>query len=245
MSHFEVVVIGIDCAVQHKKTGLAFGRSDGEKMIVEEVRMGNDPTPAALVCGWLENAERALIALDAPLGWPFPLGPTVSEHLAGHGIGPESNQLFRRATDKMIWKVYGKLPLEVGADRIARTAVAALKFLDEVRQRTGKDIPLAWNADFQACGAIEVYPAATLRAHGIGRSGYKPPDAREERLEILQNLKGLIELEVEESEVISSSDTLDAVLCLLAAQDFLKGNCIPPEDDKLAAKEGWIWVRGK
>ena len=34
----------------------------------------------------------------------------------------------------------------------------------------------------------------------------------------------------------------DAVVCLLAAKDFLAGRAVPPPDAELAATEGWIWA---
>jgi hypothetical protein len=40
-----------------------------------------------------------------------------------------------------------------------------------------------------------------------------------------------------------SDDVLDAVICLLAAQDFLLGDALPPLDQALAEREGWIWAR--
>jgi hypothetical protein len=39
-----------------------------------------------------------------------------------------------------------------------------------------------------------------------------------------------------------NSDALDAVICVLAAQDFLQGRAMPPENLELAQHEGWIWA---
>ena len=64
--------------------------------------------------------------------------------------------------------------------------------------------------------AVEVYPAATLRAHSINAKGYK----RRSNL----------------------ADALDAVVCLAAGADFLRGLAMPPADLSLAKQEGWIWV---
>ena len=56
-----------------------------------------------------------------------------------------------------------KTPLDVGADRIARTAYAALHLLGSVRVQLHLSIPLAWApTDISVVAAIEVYPAATL-----------------------------------------------------------------------------------
>ena len=42
------------------------------------------------------------------------------------------------------------------------------------------------------------------------------------------------------------SDVLDAIVCVLAGQDFLTNKAQPPAAESLdvARKEGWIWVRG-
>lgn len=68
----------------------------------------------------------------------------------------------------------GKQTLDVGADRIARTARSALDILEQIRQLTGLPIDLAWQPDFAArVAAIEVYPAGTLRARQLPCTGYK------------------------------------------------------------------------
>jgi hypothetical protein len=41
----------------------------------------------------------------------------------------------------------------------------------------------------------------------------------------------------------ASADVLDAVVCMLAARDFLVGEAMPPVDRNLAEIEGWIWTR--
>ena len=90
--------------------------------------------------------------------------------------------------------------------------------------------------------AIEVYPAATLLAHGVRASGYKQPSQVAERREILSALVGTLEMKTEVSLLETSADALDAVVCLLAAKDFLDGRAVGPLDQPLAEIEGWIWV---
>jgi hypothetical protein len=88
------------------------------------------------------------------------------QRLSYAALGKEPNELFRRATDDDIKLRLGKRPLDVGADRIARTAAAALKLLDRLRRETGRPIPLAWTPDEDPTWrAIEVYPVATRIAH--------------------------------------------------------------------------------
>ncbi len=44
-------------------------------------------------------------------------------------------------------------------------------------------------------------------------------------------------------KMIGSGDILDAVVCLLAARDFMLGEAMPPVNRSLAEIEGWIWTR--
>jgi hypothetical protein len=153
------------------------------------------------------------------------------------------NEMFRRETDRFVQRTVGKTPLDVGADRIARTAHAALGMLDKLRRETRKEIPLAWNPELVSeIEAIEVYPAATLSAHGFRSTGYKKPESRAAREEIMSQLTHVLTPPADKSKMLNSADALDAVVCLLAAKDFLDGSAMAPEDLDLAHREGWIWV---
>jgi hypothetical protein len=80
-------LIGIDCATAPERTGLARGHLDGVRVVVSEARTGDRRSdPAEVVAGWLRAFPRALIALDAPLGWPRGLSSALSEHYAGSAI---------------------------------------------------------------------------------------------------------------------------------------------------------------
>ena len=247
-------VIGIDCATDSRKVGLALGCFAAGELVVTEAQCGG-ATPEDLlgtVYGWLDPGTRFLLALDAPLGWPHALGKALATHSAGQKMDveacdsqDEANLLFRRKTDREVTVRCGKRPLDVGADRIARTAHAALRLLDELRTRD--PIPLAWSPDFlDRRAAIEVYPAATLTARGIGCSSYKgnSPNDRAERQKILQSLREHLTLQVNAEELLNDADVLDAVVCTLAAADFLRGHAHPPDpdDDPIVRKEGWIWT---
>jgi hypothetical protein len=132
----------------------------------------------------------------------------------------------------------------VGADRIARTAHAALRLLAAIRERTGYPIPLAWIPAFDGpVAAIEVYPAATLKATGIRASGYKKPRNKAERREIVRVIRGRIHVSEDVAEVLcGNADVLDAAICSLAGLDFIRGKAFTPEDWDEAVREGWIWV---
>jgi predicted nuclease with RNAse H fold len=187
----------------------------------------------------LKKASRALIAIDAPLGWPAAMSVTLVDHQAGGRIGIEPDRLFHRATDDFVSSRLGKRPLEVGANLIARTAHSALRVLAKLREQTEHAIPLTWDPAIEGIAAIEVYPAASLIAWGCALAKYKE-DARA-REDIAQRLAARIAGIAERA--LDPVDAFDACLCLLAAQDFLEGMAWPPEDRERAIKEGWIWVR--
>ena len=94
--------------------------------------------------------------------------------------------------------------------------------------------------------AIEVYPAATLKVHNIISIGYKGKDGENNRIAILDKLKNLIELSDDDMGLMVNNDNaLDAVVCVLAAVDFIKQDVIEPDKSqmKYIKKEGWIWVK--
>jgi hypothetical protein len=125
-------------------------------------------------------------------------------------------------------------PLEVGANFISRTAVAALALLEKLRDEHGHPIPLAWNpAELERVSAIEVYPAATRLAHGSeGRGGS------------LEGLEQALDLTALGGRLPASADAVDALVCVIAAADFLRGRALGPgpADWLSAQQEGWIWT---
>ena len=244
------VIIGVDCATDPKRTGIARALYQDGVMHLQAALAGRDANYLVdTLAGWMEDAERVLLCLDAPLGWPLPLGEQLAGHQAGELLIGDGNNLFRRETDRRIRKYTGKVPLDVGADRIARTAHAALKLLDRLRDRTGFEIPLAWEPGFETrAAAIEVYPAGTLAAlevPGLPSSRYKGRENEALRCEMLDKLPDYFVPEAVKNKLGIQDDVFDAVLCTLAGRHFLDGVCHQPEDLPLAKKEGWIWVTTK
>lgn len=242
-----VHIIGIDCSTNPRKLGIAKGVFVDGQLSVTEVAT-KQTNHVQIISSWLKDSPRALIALDAPLGWPQAMGVNLVSHKAGVLIDVESNTMFRRHTDSFVKQKLNKQPLDVGANLIARTALFALKLLDSIRKETGMPIPLAWSPQFtDTCVAIEVYPAATLEARDISSSGYKKPEKPEPRKEILRLLEGEFQVECNEHTIVANDDNLDAVLCLLAAVDFLRGETYAPAPDMMntVENESWIWVKRK
>jgi len=241
-----MIVIGVDCATNENKMGLALGSVDNKKTTILRVSVGGENEPVVdLIERWLLEGQPALLALDSPLGWPRKLAQELLDHSAGMPLKVSPDHLFSRLTDHIVKETIAKRPLEVGADRIARTAHSALKLLQSLREKTGLAIPLAWERDDvrETC-AIEVYPAATLAARRISVQGYKKPKARDERLKLIELISNHLEIATLREQLESSSDAIDAVVCVLAASDFLLGKCLQPKskDEETARKEGWIWV---
>jgi predicted RNase H-like nuclease len=239
------MIVGIDCATEDSRVGLALAdRSNRRTTIRRATICARESSAADTVADWIRGATvPVLLAIDAPLGWPIDMGRQLVDHRAGQTIEVEPNLLFRRATDRFIQATLGKTPLDIGADRIARTAHAALRLLGNLRKALALPIPLAWTADCVGVSSVEVYPAATLTANGLRSSGYKKPVQQAERTEIVRSLSSWIDCKCCFDDLRGNADVLDAAVCVLAAVDFLEGEAIAPSDPALAAHEGWIWTR--
>lgn len=241
------IVVGVDCATEEERIGLAYGVvDDAGELRLRRATLGTaGESAAATVAGWIEGASKYVVALDAPLGWPSALASALGQHRAGEAIHEEPERLFRRDTDRFVQRELGKLPLAVGADRIARTARAALDLLAQIRARSQQALPLAW-APGRDCGVIEVYPAATLLSRGIAGTGYKVATAagRKTRAAILDRLQPELHTDINRTLLLENDDLLDAMICAVGAADFARGQALGPEDHERAAREGWIWLRG-
>jgi hypothetical protein len=243
-----VLLIGVDCATDDSKVGVARGHGDDRFVTVEDVLVcGKEWSAAKRIASWIGDAgESALLAIDAPLGWPRSLGLALANHQAGDEIDVEANALFRRDTDRFIKQRLGKTPLDVGADRIARTAHAALRLLGDLRRLLSDPIPLAWSPNTPSrISAIEVYPAATLLSRDVRADGYKKPVNVDERREIIRDLAPELSIVAQRSSTVErNADALDAAICVLAAADFVRGlSTGPPAHAESARREGWIWTR--
>jgi predicted nuclease with RNAse H fold len=237
-------IIGIDVATDPKKCFFSFATLIGTNCSLINVVDGTAPEELIGLVSGINQSRAVLLAIDAPLGWPAPLGDALIHHRAGAAIKAKSNDVFRRKTDIFIKKQIGKQPLDVGADRIARTAHAALSLLDKIGSQLNTPIPLAWSRFIEGVSAIEVYPAATLKACGIASTKYKGKDGRQTREAMLPGLEKHLNISERLRSVLTDNDdALDSAVCVLAGNDFIHGRCYNPEEMNLAKREGWIWVR--
>lgn len=239
-------VIGIDCATQPNRIGLALAHFDSERWrVIETLTCGPMRLPLEILATWVGQHPRVLLALDAPLGWPIGMVPALASHRAGEVLPAEASTMFNRETDRSIHERLKTRPFDVGADKIGRTAHSALSLLRKLRESTGYAIPLAWLPGVPIKPvAIEVYPAASLRAHGLMSVGYTRVGTESRRV-VARALTDKLKLFLPSSfdaETVGAHE-LDAVLCVVAGIDFVEGMSVPPKNLGLARREGWIWAR--
>ncbi len=241
----KISIIGVDCATNKKKVGIAYGVFSGDKLVLKKVTISKgEEKPIDIICKFAAGKKPILFAFDSPLGWPNEMAHVLHKHKAGEPIDVDANSLFNRETEIFIKKVIGKKPLEIGADRIARTTKWTLDLLDELRNKLNYDIPLSWNYnEILPASVIEVYPAATLLSRCIDSKGYKSNENTKKRIELLKKLESFMRIEDDRKKITETSHTLDSVICVLAASDFLRGDCIPPPEELSVVKEGWVWIR--
>ena len=249
-----VQILGIDWSTSLKQVALAVAtaKQPSDKPLLRVELVYEKPVSRQALVAWvaacIELCPATLLALDAPLGWPRGLSLALHQHRAGAPlmVSPQhqasASELFRRETDVFVTRTLQKSPLEVGANYIARTAHAALQFLEEVRQQTGYRLPLAWHpAEVTEPEAIEIYPAATLKTLGLEYQGYKGNAGRAVRTVLVDQLAPYMALPEDAARLLESDHVLDACVAALAGWHFLAGWCHPPLDLERAHTEGWIW----
>lgn len=242
-----MTIVGIDLAVDARNCAISWGRLESGRLIVDRVAMaGSDEVLDSLLDGVEDRT--VLLCIDAPLGWPAEMGRHLAEHRAGAAVTASANDLFRRETDRDIYRRYRKTPLDVGADRIARTALRALQLLSTLRGRTGREIDLPLTLDGIARPGIhvlETYPAGYLAARKFDVKGYRERGAVETRRMVLEKVCSAagesLELGPPPAEFLPRADLLDSLLCAIAGQIAASGGSPPPTNRTRAAIEGWIW----
>lgn len=174
-------IIGIDCATEDKNMGVACARLAYRTVDILDVRVGD--RAGSVLQHLVESCARGeptILALDAPLGWPAALGPALVAHTAGGHISAEANTLFRRRTDAYGKENLDRQSLDVGADRIARTAHSALRLLNDLAGRLSTQIPLAWGPQISGLAARAwllpalVMPPGRRRAPDEYSEGVRP-----------------------------------------------------------------------
>ena len=115
--------------------------------------------PVTIATAWLLDYEEALIALDAPLGWPQALGANLVTHRAGVPLRAEANQLFRRATDDEIKNRLGK--------RSLRARQVSLRGGELVCEDAGDRVKIGGRAITYLAGEISADSAPTYPVDSV------------------------------------------------------------------------------
>jgi hypothetical protein len=159
-------------------------------------------------------------------------------------LGDDDRSFFKRETDVDIAQRYKKIPLEVSADRIARTAFHTLRRLSNLRALLKRKMDIIWNPkdDFDL-GFIEVYPASTLLANEVNIKGYKSNE--ELRREIYGKIITNYNLTNERNiDIFKIEHDFDAFICCLAGFDFIENRSKSYRElNETIRKEGWIWTK--
>lgn len=249
-----MLVVGLDAAAQLDKCGYAIGSKTDSAILIEEAGLlaGKKAKTRSIIelAERIRTSPRTLVAIDAPLGWPQAMSDALLEHRAGERIPTPRDCLFRRLTDVDVRERTGKIPLEVGAEKLAHAAHHALDLLGELRKKSDCAIPLAWSPDDGPHMAIEVYPGGTLAGYGLPSTGYKKEKGDgQSALRARRQIAAKFEVRLKGISKFceSPADVFDACLCLLSALDFLNNECPAPEPavKGTVSREGWIWVRSR
>ncbi len=243
-----LLLVGIDLAVAATNSAIAIARFSSGRLTVDHVSMAVVDEDLEGVLDDADIGQTTLLCIDAPLGWPQSFRSVFADHRAASPIDVDANTLFRRETDRDIYRRRQKTPLDVGADRIARTALRAVNLVGALRRRTQRpiDLPLT-SAQIRAPGihVLETYPAGYIKARNIEAKGYRDRQAVSLRLSLLRNVvddaRSFVELSEIDDSVAGRADLLDSVLCVLAGYRAWTGVAPEPTDRGSAEIEGWIW----
>lgn len=237
-------IIGLDAAVQDKDIGCVFGEYRRGRLLLMQKWERKEPLED-FIFACIRDSPSAILAIDAPLGWPVSFRKVLNNHCAGRPLDVDPQSFFKRKTDLDVRQRFRKTPLEISADRIARTAFFTLQRLGKVEKQIDKKLELLWDVKSRNDhGLLEVYPAATLLANGLSIKGYKKENitARKklyEELGALYNFSNPLNLDLTEVE-----HDFDALVCCLACADFIEGKSRAPDVlDREIKEEGWIWIK--
>lgn len=92
----DTYLIGLDCAAQHSKFGLALGSLGPSGIEIHKVET-NNKNVFPVIGQWIKTYQPRILAFDAPLGWPATLGEALADHYAGGTLPFESDDALDAA----------------------------------------------------------------------------------------------------------------------------------------------------
>lgn len=166
-------IIGIDCAANPMRIGVAFAHQEADGVSVERMTFGRPggvrwrriTELAETISRGIDRHRPTLLAIDAPLGWPVAMSRALASHTVGSstGIVEDPRLFFRRLTDRFVHRVTGKRPLDFGTSFIASAAHAALRILGQTEGHPSVALePLRSPVTPDTVIAIEVHAALAL-----------------------------------------------------------------------------------
>jgi predicted nuclease with RNAse H fold len=232
------LTLGVDLAAADARTALCQLDWGSGGPVLEHLSVGASDDEIVRLA-----AQSAVVAIDAPFGWPRTFARTVAAYAAGAPWpAAKPSGLWARRTDEAARaRVGGRPPLSVSSDRIARPAERAARLLTLL----GREIPLARDG---SDGVIELYPAGAMRLWGIDTAGYKRPAARMVREALRDRIVTAVHLKLsadQRERLVETDHALDALVAALVGRAFSCGWAAgpeTPEDREAAEVEGWIWL---
>lgn len=226
-----MVTLGVDFAAQPANTAACFVLWKKGCAEVDRLQVGVTDEE---ILGFCSTADK--VGIDVPFGWPTPFVAAVAAH-ARLQEWPKSSilQLRFRATDHHVHAVTGKWPLSVSTDLIGVPALRAAAILSELSQ---KAVPVDRAGEGRL---VEVYPAASLRRWGSGKTGKKESSTLVPLF--LDRVSGWLRVSEHFTTTLTTCrDAFDALIASLTARACATGFCeaIPPEHVDYAKTEGWI-----
>ena len=228
-----MVTLGVDLASQPKRTATCLLRWEHRSACVEALSMGATDSNLHELFG---RADK--IGIDAPFGWPVPFVRAIAKYSAST-VWPsaEVHQLRFRRTDEVAREELGRWPLSVSSDKIALTAMRAVRLLAKTAA-TGETIDRSGGGRF-----VEAYPAVALSVWGFPSRGYKGAKGSAVRARLVSDLAertaDWLALSREDwARCRTSDDMLDALVAALVARAAANGRCEPisPGDHALATE---------
>ena len=230
--------VGVDLAAEPVNTAIAVVEWEPSAARVVSVDLPGDDDAV------LRRAREAdKLGIDCPLGWPDRFVEFLADHRnqRQHSTDATSAEWRRslayRRTDEHVRDTAKVIPLSVATDRIGLTAMRAAQ-LQVALARQGHPVDRAGSGLI-----VEVYPAAGLKHWDFAHRRYKGSTGRRALDRLVTQLRRdapWLDLGDHEQACRNSDHVFDAVVSALLARAAALGRTIPPDDDAVAGREGWI-----
>jgi hypothetical protein len=189
--------------------------------------LNTGPVPAILATSISASAERIVVAIDTPLGWPLEFQDLLTGKAVPATIPQASvaNRLVHRETEAWLHRLGFRKPLSAVTDAIGSQSTKGMYFLRKGQLAVTTEG--VW--ENEATSAIETYPAP------VSTSPTLLPFFTRLLTSVLAQWGG---------NPKEKSDLEDALWCsLVAAAWSLTPSLLvkPPSPDPRIQTEGWIW----